>query len=220
MVKAMQQTNVSAVNPVMTVKGSTTPVQVASSEFYVDPATGLFRTRTLSGSTSGSARHLLQDEDPTARIASADFNLQSSGMMMSSNVFAQPSLFAALSAVDDLDVNGSSSSGGRHLMQSTSTTPLPLSVLPPICDWASADLFDLESCNTKTRTGTISPSNDQQTTVPHYSTCVTMQGACRDFAFADRVSIPMWGNSYGSGVYDLGAGRMCVSWFCHVSQPV
>lgn len=220
-VKAMQQTSVSAASPVMTVKGSTTAVQTANSDFYVDPATGLFRTRTPAGSTSGSARHLLQDEDPTARIASADFNLQSSGLLMSSNVFAQPSLYAALSAVDasELGSNSSSSSGsGRHLLASGVPTlasgvgdelrSAPTTVLPPVCDWASSDLFNLDSCDTTTATGVVSLSDKRATTKPYYSQCDTMQGACSNFAFASQVAVPMWGQSYGNGGYDLASGRM------------
>ena len=207
-VKAMQQTSVSADSPVMTVKGSNTPVQVANSEFYVDPVTGLFRTRTPAGSTgSGSARHLLQDVDPTARIASADFSLHSSGLMKS-NILSQPSLFASNSAIDLFDdVNGSSS--GRHLLQTTTTTTAPLTVLPPVCDWASDDLFDLDSCGTVTASGTVSTTNTAATTKPWYTKCTVMQGACQNFAFASKVSVPMWVEGYGNGVFPL-SGRMCV----------
>ena len=45
-VKAMQQTSVSASSPLMTVKGSTTAVQTANSDFFVDPATGSMMLRT------------------------------------------------------------------------------------------------------------------------------------------------------------------------------
>ena len=212
----MQQTSVSADSPIMTVKGSTTPVQVANSEFYVDPATGLFRTRTPSDSTGGSARHLLQEVDPAARIASADFSLQSSGLMMSSNVFTKPSTFASISVVDLFDdlnnVNGSSS-GGRRLLATTSAAPAPLTVLPPICDWASTDLFDLSSCDTTTITGSVSKTNSNSATKPYYAKCSTMQGACQSFVFATKLSIPMWSQGYGNGNWELAAGRMCVSWF-------
>ena len=213
----MQQTSVSADSPVMTVKGSTTPVQVANSEFYVDPATGLFRTRTPSGSASGSARHLLQDVDPAARIASADFNLHSSGLMLSSNVFSQPSLFASMANAVDLidDINGSSP-GIRHLLQTTaSPAPAPLTVLPPVCDWASKDLFDLSSCDTLTSTGSVSITNTASVTKPYILKCDTMRGACMNFPFATKVSVPMWAQGYGNGGYDLG-GRMCVSRRCIV----
>jgi hypothetical protein len=206
----MQQTSVSADSPVMTVKGSTTPVQVANSEFYVDPVTGHFRTRTPAGSTGGSARHLLQDADPTARIASADFNLHSSGLMKS-NILSQPSLFASNAAVDLFDdVNGSSSSGGRHLLQTTTTTTAPLTVLPPICDWASDDLFDFNSCDTVTVSGTVTNTSTTAITKPWYTKCTTMQGACQNFVFASKVSIPMWTQGYGTGAFSL-SGRLCVS---------
>ena len=220
----MQQTSVSASSPVMTVKGSTTAVQTANSDFYVDPATGLFRTRTPAGSTSGSARHLLQVVDPTARIASADFNLQSSGLLMSSNVLAQPSLYAALSAVDasELGSNSSSSSGsGRHLLATAMNATLgsaPTTVLPPVCDWATTDLFNLQSCDTTTANGTVSLLDKTATTKPYYSQCTTMQGACSNFPFASQVAVPMWGQSYGNGGYNMASGRMCVSWCCHWSQ--
>lgn len=45
-VKAMQQTSVSASSPVMTVKGSATAVQTANSDFYVDPTSGSMMLRT------------------------------------------------------------------------------------------------------------------------------------------------------------------------------
>jgi hypothetical protein len=209
-VKAMQQTTVSAESPVMTVKGSTTPVQVANSEFYVDPATGFFRMRTPSGSTGG-ARHLLQDVDPAARIASADFNLHSSGLMVSSNVFTQPSLLDSdMSGWDwtELDFNGSS---GRHLLATTSATPAPTTVLPPVCDWASDDLFDISSCDIVSTTGTVSLSNKQAASAPHYFKCDSMQGTCQNFLFGTKVSIPMWANGFGDVTGDT-AGRLCVSW--------
>jgi hypothetical protein len=206
-VKAMQQTSVSADSPVMTVKGSTTPVQVANSEFYVDPATGHFRTRTPSGSTSGgSARHLLQDADPTARIASADFNLHSSGLMKS-NILSQPSLFASFAVDEFSDVNGSSS--GRHLLQTTTTTTAPLTVLPPVCDWAADDLFDFSSCAQVTASGTVTTTSTTRITKPYYNDCLNMHGACQNFVYATKVSVPMWVEGYGTGLFQL-AGRMCV----------
>ena len=201
MVKAMQQTSVSADSPVMTVKGSTTPVQVANSEFYVDPATGLFRTRTPSGSASGSARHLLQEVDPAARIASADFNLHTTGMMMSSNVFTQLSLFDSMSVEDDFN-NTNFSSSARHLLATTSSTPAPATVLQPICDWSSDELFDIDSCRTD--------DNDGK---PFYYLCKSMVGACQSFVYATKVSVPMWVQSYGDGTHSKN-GNMCVLWAC------
>ena len=47
-VKFTQQTSVSASSPVMTVKGTNTAVQTASSDFYVDAATGSMMLRTSS----------------------------------------------------------------------------------------------------------------------------------------------------------------------------
>ena len=219
-VKAMQQTTVSADSPVMTVKGSTTPVQVANSEFYVDPATGLFRTRTPPGPTSGSSRHLLQDVDPTARISSADFNLVSDGLVLT-NVFSQPSIFASLSSMDaedDLGSNTSSSSAGglRRLLAEAGKDKAPMTVLPPVCDWGSDDLFDLSSCDQTTATGDVSLSNHADTKKPFYHKCDSPKGACKNFRFGTQVSLPMWVQSYGDGTFSMG-GRMCVVLSCAAS---
>ena len=215
----MQQTTVSADSPVMTVKGSTTPVQVANAEFYVDPTTGLFRTRTPAGSASNGARHLLQEVDPAARIASADFNLHSSGMMLSSNVFSKPSLFSSsFAAAGDSDNTSASSAGGlRRLLDTTTDTPTAVTVSPPICDWASTDLFDINSCTTLTVSGTVSMKNATSITVPQYAGCQTMQGVCQNFGYSVKVSFPMWMERYGTAGNPWSgypfAGRMCVCSF-------
>lgn len=54
-VKAMQQTSVSADNPVMTVKGSSTAVQTANSEFFIDPASGSMMLRSASAADTPPA---------------------------------------------------------------------------------------------------------------------------------------------------------------------
>lgn len=215
-VKAMQQTTVSASSPVMTVKGTDTPVQVANSEFYVDPATGQIRTRTPSDAASGSgARHLLQDSDSSVRVASADFKLHASGLMLSSSAFSQPSLLASLNSVDSLlgvGVNGSSSGGGRRLLQSSSevSKAAPATVLPPVCEWASEDLFDIATCYYRKQTGPVSVSDKTEATVPWYAKCSSMTGACQSFEYASKISLPVWNEGYGTMNVDM-VGRMCAT---------
>ena len=86
---ANTQTNVSPTNPVLTVKGSTQPVQVASSEFYVD-AGGNLVTRSAAPYAAPSAtsrRRLMQ--------SSSDAAAQASGPSILSTATATQTLTAA-----------------------------------------------------------------------------------------------------------------------------
>ena len=217
-VKATQQTDVTAGSPVMTIKGTSTPVQVANSDFYVDPSTGYVRIRSNTGdSAGGSRRHLLQDEsavDTTVvKTASTDRYVDPTSGMMLSNVMTEPFIITSLPGRDAYfpvlnSTNYTAGSAGRRLLQTNQSNitfstpastvqlpvmPAPATVLQPICDWASTDLFNANSCAVKSITGATSPTSSARITIPYYSQCSTMTGACSNFRFITKVSVPFFG---------------------------
>lgn len=210
-VKATQQTSVSPGSALLTVKGTNTPVQVANSEFYVDPDTGTFRIRASAGASSGgrSRRRLLQQADATARVASADFNVDPSGLMTSANAVSQPSLFASLSSSADFFISGNTSGNtGRHLLQTfNSTTSTPATILPPICDWASSDLFNVPSCIWTTMSPGWWTPEKQWNQINHLGGCLSMTGTCANFMFATKITLPMWSKGLGSSTTPFTLSR-------------
>ena len=209
-VKAAQQTDVTAGNPVMTIKGTSTPVQVASSDFYVDPITGYLRLRNpdTGGSAVGS-RRLLDAQSPLiARTASADFNVNPSGLMLS-NVMTEQYLISSLPSRDV--ASNASYSVGRHLLQTNTTvttttttdplfsaaplpaTPAPATILQPICEWASTDLFNPNTCLVRSVTGPTSKTVNTVITVPYWGSCLTMTGACTNFKYITIATVPFFG---------------------------
>ncbi len=198
MVAANTQTRVSATQPVMMVKGSNTPVQVSSAEFYLD-ADGIMRLRTPAeepSSAPSAGRRLLGlgDDAPAAapaagapavaRVSSADFSI-SDGILVAKTADTSPSGLAAL-------VDGSSAQnepGRRRLLQTTSSTTstAPLTIFAPVCDWASLDLFNASSCSK-----TLNPEGYQ-----NYR-CTNMVNSCSQFRFSSKVGIFMLSNGVAS----------------------
>jgi hypothetical protein len=194
-VAANTQTRVSEVNPVLTVKGTDTAVQVSSADFYIS-ADGVMRLRTpVTTSSSAGApdasgrRRLLQADSSAAvpfaaRTASTEFEVVD-GMLVSRGA-PQPPTIQEMSVNRELDAEMSlNSTTRRHLLQTTSTTTSsqPLTAFAPVCDWTSFDLYNPTTC-ASTRTNGASG-------VPFYHYCKTMQGSCSQFKLSAKMSINM-----------------------------
>ena len=200
MVAANTQTKVTATQPVMMVKGTNTPVQVSSADYFID-SDGVLRVRApVSAATSGGGtapapaasgrRRLLQSASSTdeatgasalgggvARVSSADFAV-SNGLFMVPTPAVVSSLDALMSATN--------ASAARKLLQTSSTTTTePATMFTPVCDWISYDLFNPSTC----KSGGL------------YN-CVTMVNTCSQFRYAKKLAIYMLsqGNN-GQGQY-------------------
>lgn len=159
-------------NSIMVVKGTNTPVQVSSSDFYVD-SSGTLRVRQ----PAASGRHLLQSSAPTALLTSSgDYYFDANGQMQ-------------LSQMRSAEQTNSSR---RRLLTSFSLNPFPRSRLgfaapivrvnpfsglpvptsaatpDPVCAFASAE-FKLQTSSYSadcTLAGRMSPTNPTSLTVP------------------------------------------------------
>jgi len=158
-VAANTQTKVSASNPVMNVKGTEIPVQVASSDFYVDLATGkLLARQPAAPNGTVMRRRLLQDgvapSEASLQVSSADTFISSSGVtqLRTNPPNSVPSFTSRSTGTYSPDLNNyddsalSASSSSRHLLQATGSTSgasyvTPGSIFAPICDWSSLDFY-------------------------------------------------------------------------------
>jgi Chaperone of endosialidase len=149
------QTTVTASNPVMNVKGTSTPVQVASSDFYVDPATGkLMARQPAAPNGTAGRRRLLQDgfapAEASLQVSSADTFISSSGVtqLRVNPPDSVPSFTSRSTGTYSSDLGAlSASSASRHLLQADGTNSsgasyvIPGSTFAPICDWSSLDFY-------------------------------------------------------------------------------
>jgi len=183
-VSANTQTRVTGSQPVMMVKGTDTPVQVSSSDFFVDSA-GILRLRPPVDVSQSGRRHLLSAQSAPVLVSSNDFSFND-GLIVSKTGAATVSNLASLvaSSLSELTAvsNVSDSSVRRQLLgASVDSGDAPMTVFTPVCDWTSTDLYDASTCASGST-----------------FICTTMINSCSQFLYSSKVGIFMLSNG-GAG---------------------
>lgn len=191
---ANTQTRVTGTQPVMMVKGTDTPVQVSSSDFFVDSA-GILRLRPPADVIQSGRRHLLEAPSAPVLVSSNDFSF-SDGLIVSKTGSATASNLASLVATSFADLtavsNVSDTSVRRRLLgASVDSGAAPMTVFTPVCDWTSTDLYDPSTCASGS---TFS--------------CTTLINSCSQFLYSNKVGIFMLSN--GGSASNQKSMKPCV----------